>query len=69
MPQPKHTPWLRNNCHISVTKDDPMKERVSKNTPMSKTVRVPSRPVKYVASGAIRRAVEMESPPIKAKER
>ena len=47
-------------------KDAPMKDTVSKNTPMKRVVRVPKRRVVYVATGETMSAWEMESPPMKA---
>jgi len=49
-----------------VEKEAPMKDKVSKKTPMRRVVRVPKMRVVAVATGEIKRAWLMERPPMKA---
>lgn len=69
IPAPKQTPWERKSWYMLCANEAPMRARVSNKTPMSSVVRVPHNRVVIVAIGEVSSAMEIESPPTKAKSR
>lgn len=69
MATPKHTPWLRNRCQICVAYDALNKAQNSSSVPMRSVIRVPRCLIEVATSGALRRAWDIERPPIKAYSR
>ena len=67
MPQPKQTPWVRKSCQIWFAKEAATSPAVWKRIPINSVVRVPNRWMDIVAIGETSIAVEMDSPPTKAK--
>lgn len=69
MPNPKHTPWERNNCQFWVTNEVVIRASVSNIVPMFKTRRVETFWLRYVANGDTNMAQEMLRPPTSAYSR
>lgn len=66
IPYPKHSPWLRNRCQILVEKDAPSSETNTRIDPIRSVGLVPIFRLDSETTGEIRRAWDIERPPIRA---
>ena len=66
IPHPKHMPCDKMIWYFFFANDAPIRDSVSKKIPQWRHIRVPYEWTTRVASGAIRTAWEMESPPMNA---
>ena len=69
IPKPNANPWERKSCQILVDQEAPKSPAVSNMIPILSDAWVPYRRQHIVATGDTIKAIDMDSPPIKAYSR